>query len=412
MATPVYLPASKSVAARALICKEVLKLDTTLVGLPDCDDTRELYRALDTLRIAGNQECVCDLGSGAASLRFFVALAASMPDVKVKVVCSPQLQKRPLLPLLNALHAVGADIECPEKDGFPPLYIKGKQLKGGVVKVDASISSQFASALLMASQLWSEPFTPDFGGVEPVSAPYLKMTENILAAMKQRPASYKIEADWSAASYFFEYALIHPGSPVEVANLDINTPSLQGDAKCLDLFRSVGVSAESRGEGAMLIGDETRISELRNAAEPLIFNMEDTPDLVPAFAFALCFAGIRFRFVGVNHLRHKESDRIATVSEELFKAGYRLTSGDNYMEWNGAKADGEEGREKRRPISFDSHGDHRIAMSVAVLQDLLPGMTIENAGVVTKSFPDFYTQLATLISSLLTLNSSLICKVL
>ncbi len=385
-AQPVCLPGSKSIAARALVLSYVFGSHTRLTGLPDCDDTRELAAAMELVAASGGSQVEYNLGTGGTSLRFFLALAASLPGKDSVLDCSDALRRRPLNPLISSLRQAGADIECLGAEGCAPMRVRGKRLSGHGVTVDSGISSQFASALLMVSPLWSSPFLlPDVRGA--VSRPYIDMTLRMARAFGRKPEGYCIEADWSAASYFYEYALLNPGREVIIDNMPPLKDSLQGDSVCADIFGRAGVRTEIDGQGrGHICGDREIISRLRQTGDLLRFGLADSPDLVPALAVGLCCAGIRFSITDVAHLRHKESDRLSVLAEELGKAGYEIECGQDRMSWNGIK------KEVMSDAEFDSHGDHRMAMSFVTAAPALGEIRMRDADVVTKSFPDFYSQ--------------------
>lgn len=212
----IEIPGSKSVAARRLIIDYIRGEAPEYVNMPRCDDTLELSAALRDLRLglSGNRY---DLGSGGTSMRFFTALVASIEGFDGIVDCSLQLRRRPLSPLVDALRAVGADIEYLEEEGCPPIYIKGGKLKGGEVAVDAGISSQFISALMLVSRLWALPLSLGLRG-EIVSRPYVEMTKRLLEMSDDDSAPY-IEGDWSAAAFFYAYCLLVPDKDVRIGLL-------------------------------------------------------------------------------------------------------------------------------------------------------------------------------------------------
>lgn len=387
---PVCLPGSKSIAARAFVLSYVFGNHTRLTGLPDCDDTRELAAAMARLAEAGDSMVEYNLGTGGTSLRFFLALAASLPGKDSVLDCSDALRRRPLDPLIRSLRQAGADIECLGAEGCAPMRVRGKRLSGHGVTVDSGISSQFASALLMASPLWSSPFLlPE--NQNSVSRPYIDMTLRMAGAFSRKPEEYRIEADWSAASYFYEYALLNPGREVIIDNMPPLKDSLQGDSVCADIFARVGVRTEIDGQGHGHICCDTEvISRMRQTGEVLRFGLGDSPDLVPALAVGLCCAGIRFSITDVAHLRHKESDRLSVLAEELGKAGYEIECRHDRMSWNGIR------KEVLSDAEFDSHGDHRMAMSFVTAVPSLGEIRMRDADAVTKSFPDFYSQVSRL----------------
>lgn len=422
----VALPTSKSMAARALIIAALAGVPPCDIhNLPVCSDTTELTAAINALlsaipdpasRIAtGDSSPVClrlNLGLGGTSLRFFTALAASIPDAEFEIDCAAPLKKRPLAPLCEALNTAGAHISYLDKPGYPPLLIKGKHIPGGEREISAAISSQFISAMIMTAPYWKEGLRLSLTGGEPVSFPYIDMTVGMMrragAEVKVERDEKKIsvargsydagrmdalqpEADWSAASYFYELALTVPERVVRIASLTPPSRSLQGDSACDAIFARVGVETEYLPDGsAILRCDKERRDAVakESASEPVLFDMSATPDLVPALAVGLCLAGIRFRINGIGHLRHKESDRIMAIQLELEKIGYQLHTGADAMAWLG----------ERMPIgeneAIETWHDHRIAMAFAPAAARLTYLSILNPEVTEKSFPDYFDCLA------------------
>lgn len=389
---PVDIPGSKSVAARALILGAVFGDWYTISNCPDCDDTEELSYAL---WLAGeeydNPEAVYDLGSGATSFRFFLAYMASQPIFSGIIDCGRTLRHRPVAPLVDALRQAGADIEYAEEEGRPPLRVRGRVLRGEGVRLPAGVSSQFTSALMMASLIWDSPFEPD--GEEEVSRPYIEMTARMIADMKRRvddntdgfAMTYKIEGDWSSASYFYELALIRPDREIRLCGLLPPGESLQGDSACVDIFGRAGVSSRFDDDGMLVIcGDGQRIGSLAGSSDGLRFDMRDNPDLVPALAVGMCMAGIRFHISGVAHLRFKECDRAAALVRELARLGFVLTDVDGTLVWDGSR------KEVRQRTAFDAHEDHRMVMALAMTAAALGSVRMKDHEAVSKSFPQFF----------------------
>lgn len=395
----IELPGSKSMAARALVIHYIRGGEVPIRHLPDCDDTRELGAAIMKLRSLipslpiymeqykdGNAPVEADfnLGTGGTSLRFFTALAASLPGLNSVIDCSDALRRRPLAGLTDALRQAGAEIDFIGSPGYPPFRIIGKRLHGGTVRMDGKVSSQFISALIMVSDLWERPLDLKLeGGM--VSRPYVEMTEK-MTLLKD---DFEIEPDWSAASYFYEMALVCPDREIKVARLCRPEMSVQGDSRCASLFETLGVMTEWLPDGsAVLRGDGALIAELAASGDVLTMDLGDVPDLTPALAVGMCLAGIRFRYLNVAHLRHKECDRMAVIAAELSKIGFALDCGESTMEWTG----------RRLPVGenevIDSHADHRMAMAFALAASKLGYITIRDAACVSKSFPDYFSQIA------------------
>lgn len=369
-----------------MILKRALGPIISLSNLPNCDDTNELASALKIYdkETAGPE--IINLGNGGTSLRFFLALAASTPGFKGVIECGDQLRRRPIAPLIEALRSAGADIKCLNNDMRPPLLVTGAKLSNHGINLDLNTSSQFASALLLASPLWSAPYTIPTGA-DVTSRPYLDMSEKMLklfSNFSDHTDTYTIESDWSAAAFFYEYARLNPGTSLRLPHLTPPGQSLQGDSAAARLFAMLDVDTTFNSDGSATIC--TRHKSARPGGAPLLLNMKDTPDLVPPIAVCACMCGTRFSMHGVKSLRFKESDRIATLCSELRKAGFILTAGDDSLCWHGDTC---------APSAsgiFDSHNDHRIAMALAAAG--IPPHRIKNSECVSKSFPDFYNIIA------------------
>lgn len=392
----VFLPASKSIALRAEILAAIFSDKVLVDYTPDNDDCLDLSLALNEL--SSNREDAEGheyyLGNGAAPLRFFTAYASSLGNFNGIITCSEQLKKRPMAPLVDALRSGGVDIECLEREGYPPLHVRGKNIAGIEGKFGCDVSSQFTSALMMASLVWAKPYKEPYDD-SMVSRPYVEMTGKMIDAFVklsdsaiETPSIYKIESDWSSASYFYELAMLLPGLEIHIENLTEPEKSLQGDSACAEIFENFGVQTKFYADGSAVIkGDNSIISHLAAKNETICLNLSDTPDLVPAVVVGLCLRELPFIIEGIGHLRYKESDRISSLVLELSKAGYVFENKSNALAWLGHRI------EPATHISFDSHNDHRIAMALAVSVVKLGEIEITNAECVSKSFPDFYNQL-------------------
>lgn len=386
--TTVALPASKSIAARAMIMDAVA--GKTVAPDLSCADTSVLAAALAT-----GLKGTVDTGASGAAMRFVCALAAATEGTDCILTGSDRMKERPIAFLVDALRLMGADIKYMEKDGFPPLEIHGRKLAGGNIEIDASVSSQFISAIMMVTPLMEAPVSMSLCGTVG-SFPYIGMTA---AMMRNRgvaaeveptmvhvpntpysaPAADDSEADWSAATFWYEIAALTAGW-VTISNL--KEKSIQGDAAVAGLFEKLGVLTEWTDEGAEL------------SATPELFNginadMSDMPDAVPALAVTACMVGIPFRFAGVGALRHKESDRLAALVAEMRKLGFMLD-----IEQYGTMLVWEGGRMpvKYVPV-FDTYSDHRMAMALAPVAVFVPGIVVKDAEVADKSYPGFWDHL-------------------
>lgn len=402
----VKLPGSKSMVARSLILDYIRGEERDYSVFTTCEDTLQLQGALSELREripnlpdyfhalkvaqkeVDNLDKVIfhdgfDLGNGGTSLRFFIALVASIPGFEGEVRCGRQLAMRPLKPLIDALRVVGAEIEYLEKEGYPPLYIKGKKLVGDSLKIDNKVSSQFVSALLLVKSLWDGDAVLNPGARN--SLPYIEMTRKMIDN-----DGADMEADWSAAAFIYEIALLKMGFGGEIRISGLRTPdlSVQGDSRCASIFSCFGVSTEFCEDGGAIISVDRGVVEALVASKAMVeLDMEDVPDLVPAVAVALALSGIRYRLTGIGNLKYKESDRLTSIKAELEKVGISVEVKVDSLEWSG----------RRYPVAenevIESWGDHRIAMAFAPAAIKTGYITIRGEECVSKSFPDYFGQL-------------------
>jgi len=385
----IHIPSSKSISNRMLIIRSLAGSVSPLHNLSDSDDTEVLSKALDT------EENVKDVGHAGTAMRFLAAYLSTQPG-EVTLTGSQRMKQRPIGPLVDALKQVGARIEFGENEGYPPLLIKGGELRGGSLEIEAGISSQFISALMMIGPVLKGGLSIDLKG-EVVSASYLKMT---LALMNNCGAGasfdgrritvpqgtysvedFRVEADWSGASYWFQVAALLPGSEILLPRLYRN--SLQGDASLIRIFEPLGVHATFGDEGLVLSSQHV---ELPDRFE---YDFTQSPDLVQTLAVCLCALDIPFRLTGTITLRVKETDRLAALQTELKRVGYVLTADPRgeWLEWDGKRCESE-----TDPVIGTYH-DHRMAMAFAPLAIKLGKISIEDPGVVSKSYPGYWSDL-------------------
>ncbi len=399
----IAVPGSKSVTNRALLLAGFAGGPSRLVGILKSDDAYWAVAALKTLGIdvevsgdtavvAGGgprvREATLQVGSAGTLARFLSAMLALTPG-RWRIEASPQMQRRPIQPLLEALESLGATIHALKTPGRFPLLIEGRKLPGGEVRISGATSSQFVSALLMAAPLAQTPIEVIVeGGI--VQADYVRITLETLAAFGIRaqaspdltritvfPGAYPgrdlaLEADASSAAYFFALAAAS-GGRIRVTNLGQNT--LQPDLEFVEVLGRMGARVTKTPDWV----------EVQGPPQPLkggfTVSLRAMSDQTPTLAVLATFADAPIRISEVAHVRHHESDRIAVMAAELQKAGIKVLE----------HADGltvEPGRPK--PTLLDSHDDHRVAMSLALLALRAPGLAIRQPGTVSKTFPDYF----------------------
>lgn len=373
-----------------------------------CDDTEHMLRGIEGKR-AG--EALIDIGATGTAMRFLTAYLAITPGETV-LTGSERMQQRPIKVLVEALRTLGADISYTRNEGYPPLRIVGRSLRGGEVEIEAGVSSQYISALLMIGPCLADGLTLHLKGTV-ASRTYIELTLDLMrhyGAMAEwtdgqtiriAPGGYTdrpltVEGDWSGASYWYELAAIaaHCGHEVEIRLNGLTADSKQGDRVVAEMFEALGVTTEYTEEGAILKapllfpqGGKTptpqRISESRKAID-----FAHCPDIAQTLAVTCCLLGVPFTFSGIHSLRIKETDRVAALIAELRKLGYVLhAEGDELLIWDGERT------EAVPHPTICTYDDHRMAMAFAPAALCYEWLTIENPEVVSKSYPGFWEDL-------------------
>lgn len=393
----VKAPSSKSYTIRGLMCAALSKGESEIIHPLSSDDTEASLNVLGKVgirvhpkegswQVTGGDfhEPVTELfcGESAATLRFMTAICSLIPG-KCKLSPSPSLSKRPVKPLVQALRQLGVSCSC--QGEVAPVIIEGGRLKGGVAELPGNISSQFVSALLFIS-----PFAEEGVRIRlttPLeSKPFLLMTLNCLErfgikvsfstdlrefeVIKQtyKPAKYKVEGDWSSASYLLALGAL--SGEVEVENL--NPESLQGDKMILNFLRDMGAWVEVNKD-SVTVG-KSRLKAIQA-------DLSDCIDLLPTMAVLAAMANGVSEFVGIERARLKESNRVSALREGLEKMGIKVGEERNRLTIAGSRPKGS---------VIDTKGDHRIAMAFSVLGSIAGETTINDAECISKTFPQFW----------------------
>jgi 3-phosphoshikimate 1-carboxyvinyltransferase len=398
----VRVPGSKSITNRALLLAALADGESTLTGALSADDTLAFASGLRDLgvvvdleaqsgwRVQGaagripRKEARVYCAEAGTAARFLLAACAAGHG-RYTLDAAPQLRRRPLSLLLDALRKLGARTEPPDAVGLP-LVLEADGLSGGVLELPGNISSQFVSALLMAAPLAHGPVTVNVEGL--VSRPYVDMT---LTMMEQfgvsaerdghrafrlcqgayRARTYAVEPDASTASYFAAASAV-TGGRVKILGLH-RTGSLQGDAAFLDVLETMGCMLVEEPDGIVVTGPATLAG--------LTVDMSDISDTFMTLAAIAPFADSPVTMTGIANVRLKESDRIDAMESNLRRLGVRTESGPGFLRVHPGRPAG--GR-------IDSCNDHRIAMSFAVLGLRVPGLAIADPACVSKTCPSFF----------------------
>jgi 3-phosphoshikimate 1-carboxyvinyltransferase len=402
----VSVPGSKSIANRALVCASLAEGTSELANVPDGDDTVAMLDCLHQLgldaELDGERVSVTGVGTDwtkgphtlhaalAGTTSRFVTALASLSSDQITVDGHPPLRSRPFGPLHEALAQLGVAVTPGESFGNLPVTIQGPPTTGRAA-IRGDVSSQYVTALMLIG-----PYLP--GGLrlhlttELISRPYVDLTAAVMgwfgcsqvgvgehlitvAPGEYAPSNVSIEPDASSASYPLAIAAV-VGGAVQVDGL--GTTALQGDSRFADHLAAMGCDLER---------DERMVRVRRS--EPLSgidIDMADVSDLVPTMAVVAAFADSPSRIRGVGFIRGKESDRLGDLANELRKAGADVTETDDGLDIRPSA-------ELLRPARLATHHDHRLAMAFAVLGSAIEGVEVEDPGVVSKSWPGFWTML-------------------
>lgn len=459
------LPTSKSLCARALVINHLCEQPVHLEGLSDCDDTQAILQGLEALRNSEDAPLRVGIGAAGTAMRFLTALFAATPQLDVVITGSQRMQERPIGALVTALQAAGADISYVEKKGYPPLHIRGKQLEGGTLTLPSNISSQYVSALLMIAPTMRHGLQLELVG-KVASAPYIRMTMQVMKAFgveskwennlisiesgqryartlsshcggtekMAQTASYTIERDWTAASYWYEIVALHPDQTARVLLRGLREASEQGDSVCARWFESLGVMTTFTAEGAILekstkspqvalecdnsTSEDNELSSqtddnfcesnecLSQAtchssqavhhsykdALPLLLDFTAAPDLAQTFVVTCALLSRPFHFKGLESLRIKETNRIAALIAELQKLGKHIEAiGEGELRYTA-----QDDSPHAQAITIATYDDHRMALAFAPAALLFPQLSIEHPEVVAKSYPHYWRDLSEL----------------
>ncbi|MEI6851637.1 MAG: 3-phosphoshikimate 1-carboxyvinyltransferase [Bacteroidota bacterium] len=389
--TSVDLPASKSISNRLLLIKALCKESFTIDNLSLSDDTLILQRCIENL----TEEEVFDVGDAGTAFRFLTALFAITPG-KRTLTGSKRMLKRPVGDLVKALNKLGADISYAAKNNHPPLIINGAILSGSKTTIRAGISSQFISALLLiAPQLPQGLQLKLLGDI--ASKPYISMTLKMMehfgvsslwkwktievAKQAFQPRNFVVEADWSAAAFWYQMVAFSKVAEVELKGLSRN--SLQGDAIVADIYDKLGVKTS-------YLDDSVLLSRKESQSMVITHDFFLTPDLFPPVMATCAGLKIPFRFTGLQNLVIKESDRVSAMISELAKFGYYF----NYDKQESSLVyDGNKGSFDDAEVVCDSHNDHRIAMSLAPMAMIHCRVNLNDSECVSKSYPSYFDDL-------------------
>lgn len=393
-----FLSGSKSISNRVLIIEALSGSSFEKKNLADANDTLLLQQLLSSQEKSFNAQ---DAGT---TFRFLTAYLA-FKEGEWALTGNERMQERPIGDLVKALRELGAEISYLGKENFPPLKITGGKLRGDFVHVNANVSSQFVSSLLMIAPQLPHGLTIGLTG-NVVSEPYIEMTLSLMKyfgvnhsrsgnsihvpPQPYQPKNIFIESDWSSASYLYEMSAFAGEVDLELNGL--TKESFQGDSMIAEFMKSFGVETEFEPEGSRekihLRKTSPHIYPAKLQNSRTHFHLNKFPDLAPSLFATAAGLSQKISFSGLDHLAYKESNREEALRNELAKCGITITNagGNIFVEGNFSATN----------PRFATYNDHRMAMSFAPLAMLCDQVEIEDPLVVNKSYPGFWEDLKTL----------------
>lgn len=383
---------SKSETNRLLILQALFR-NLVLENSSTSDDSEVMIKALGAqYPMPNTQYPKIDVHHAGTAMRFLTAYFAAQDGFEVQLTGSSRMKERPIKILVDALNELGAEILYIEKEGFPPLKIKGKKLTKSKVSLPANVSSQYISALLLIAPKLENGLELILEG-KITSVPYIKMTlallneigvetsfaENKITVKPQsaiQNSKFTIESDWSSASYWYSIvALSEIGTQITLSSFKEN--SLQGDAVLAEIYRNFGVETVFNDNNSITISKVNTIFQ-----KSFNFNLQSSPDIAQTIAVTCFGLGISCHLTGLHTLKIKETDRLVALKNELNKLGAAISITNDSLIL-------EQSENINLNVRISTYQDHRMAMAFAPLALKVP-IIIENAEVVSKSYPTFW----------------------
>lgn len=385
----IKISGSKSESNRLLILR-ALNPNLHIHNLSDSDDTQLLQKALE------NNQNIIDIHHAGTAMRFLTAYFATQQGHSVSLTGSTRMKERPIAILVEALQQLGADIQYLEKIGYPPLKINGKKLAKNKISIPANVSSQYISALMLIGASLPSGIEITLKG-SITSRPYMEMslallqqtgieatfTENNIvikpSLQTTKPISLTVESDWSSASYYYSIvALTEIGTKLTLSSFIEN--SLQGDKIIAEIYKDLGVQTTFNSDESITL---EKISAHQTAH--LEKNLVESPDIAQTIVVTCFGLGIGCTLTGLHTLKIKETDRLLALKTELEKLGAKVEITPDSIKLYLRE-------QKIHSNTINTYQDHRMAMAFAPLA-IKTDIRIENAEVVSKSYPNFWEDL-------------------
>jgi len=385
----IAITGSKSETNRLLLLKALFP-NVTLANTSNSDDSEVMQLALN-----GNEEII-NIHHAGTAMRFLTAYFALQEGREVVLTGSSRMQERPIKVLVEALQQLGAKISYEKEIGYPPIRIEGKKITASKVTIEANVSSQYISALLLIAPQLENGLELTLEG-EITSVPYIKMTlallndlgiqisfnGNVITVFPKKEVEAKemvVESDWSSASYFFSLVALADQATISLTSYKEN--SLQGDSALVEIYKQMGVETHF-GENKITLTKQQHFQ-----LADVNFELNNTPDIAQTIVVTCLGLGIGCHLTGLHTLKIKETDRLEALRIELTKLGATITVTNDSLTLIASHS-------INQNVKIATYNDHRMAMAFAPLAIKVP-IIIENAEVVSKSYPDFWKDLKSL----------------
>ena len=380
---------SKSESNRLLILQALFPT-LVLDNLSNSDDTQAMQSGLSS------KDQSIDIGHAGTTMRFLTSYFATTPGVEKVLTGSKRMQERPIKLLVDALRSIGADVDYVKNEGYPPLRISGKSISTTRVSLAAHVSSQYITSLMLVAPKLPNGLEIVLEG-EITSVPYINMTCALLQrvgidatfsgqsirVLPQQHIDTKtltVESDWSSASYHFSMVALAQSAEVSINSYVPN--SLQGDSVLVDIYAQLGVTATFDGH-------KLQLTKSDKVQSHIALDLIKAPDIAQTIAVTCYGLGVSCDLTGLQTLKIKETDRLVALQNELTKLGANIRITEDSLHLDARKGD------IVANVAIDTYHDHRMAMAFAPLALSVP-VVINDADVVTKSYPSFWDDLISL----------------
>ena len=382
----IQITGSKSESNRMLLLQALFP-QISLANVSNSDDTVAMKSGLES------DSGLVDIGHAGTSMRFLTAYYSSLENQEKTLTGSSRMQERPIGILVDALRQLGAEISYLNNEGYPPLLIKGKRLTASEVRLSANISSQYITALMLIAPSLPDGLCLHLEG-KITSVPYIEMTLSLLHQIGVKATfsgqrvqvfpkndiaqtTHDVESDWSSASYYFSMVALAQEADITLSTYKEN--SLQGDKVLMDIYEQLGVKS-------MIKNNTLYLQKQALGSKPIQLDLSDAPDIAQTIAVTCYGLGVACDLTGLHTLKIKETDRLVALQNELTKLGATIEITDKSLHL----------QKRTKPIHpnilIETYHDHRMAMAFAPLALLVP-IRIQDADVVTKSYPGFWEDL-------------------